>query len=123
MENFFVDEKFYPSVEDYVQDTFDDTEDGEESEIKSLPDSWQLRVETTNLEPIFNITQNSIFDMLFDCNEDRIGESYDEKTEAKIKMAISESIDFDKLKLLLPKFYYPTGKFETLAKSDLIEAI
>ena len=74
---------------------------------------------STDLEPIFNIDAENLCQILADCNEDRLSEDFDE--EQRVLMALSESIDFEKLKELLPKLHYPNNKFETITKADLVE--
>lgn len=113
MENFFYEDNFCSDINDLAQ-IFDIDEDN----INELKDDWEVKVELSDLEPIFNVDAENLCQMLAGCNEDRLSEDFDE--ESRVLMALKESIDFDKLKELLPKLYYPNGKFETITKSDLV---
>lgn len=117
MENFFDDDRFYSSIEDLIEDMFD----GEEDEVKALKEDWILKVETTELEPIFEIDADKFLELLANRNEDRL--TTNDSEEENVLKAINESVDFEKLKNLLPKYYYPTGKYVTLTKKDLIDCI
>ena len=114
MEQFFDDDNFLLDIGDLAE-----RYDIDEDNVNELKDDWQVKVELSDLEPIFEVTAESLCQMLADCNEDRLSEDFDE--EQKVMRALKESIDFDKLKELLPKLYYPNGKFETITKSDMVE--
>ena len=114
MEHFFDDDNFLLDIGDLAE-----RYDIDEDNVNELKDDWQVKVELSDLEPIFEVTAESLCQMLADCNEDRLSEYFDE--EQKVMRALKESIDFDKLKELLPKLYYPNGKFETITKSDMVE--
>ena len=113
MEHFFDDDNFLLDIGDLAE-----RYDIDEDNVNELKDDWQVKVELSDLEPIFEVTAESLCKMLADCNEDRLSEDFDE--EQKVMRALKESIDFDKLKELLPKLYYPNGKFETITKSDMV---
>ncbi len=114
MENFIVEDKFYRDLEELFHDLDYDEEN-------PPSDDWALKVELSDLEPIFNIDAEKLCQMLGDCNEDRLTDN--EEEEQKVLNALKESIDFDKLRGLLPKYYYPNGKFVTLTKQDFLETI
>ena len=114
MEHFIYDDTFCSDLED-LANIFDIEEDN----VNDLKDDWTVKVELSDLEPIFNIDADNLCQLLADANEDRLSEDFDE--EAKVLKALKESIDFNKLKELLPKLYYPNGKFETITKADLVE--
>jgi hypothetical protein len=114
MENFHVEDKFYIELEDLFHDLDYDEEN-------HPSDDWTLKVELSDLEPIFNIDAEKLCQMLADCNEERLTEHEDE--EQKVLNAIKESVDFDKLRALLPKYYYPNGEFKTLTKQDFLNTI
>lgn len=114
MENFFYDDKFIGDLSDLM-----DTLDIEDP--KDLVDDWTCRVELTELEPIFKTDAKKMFELLCDCNEERIGEDFDNSDEEKITKAIATSFDFEKLKELLPKYYFPQSKFKVITKQDLID--
>lgn len=114
MENFFIDDNFCSDLEDLAN-----TLEIDEDNVNDLEDDWKMKVELTDLEPIFKIDAESLCQLLADSNEDRLSEDYTE--EKTILQALKESIDFDKLTEMLPKLYYMNGKFETVTKSDLVQ--
>ena len=114
MEHFFYDDTFCSDLED-LANIFDI----DEYNVNDLKDDWVIKVELSDLETIFNVDADNLYQLLADANEDRLSEDFDE--EAKVLKALKESIDFNKLKELLPKLYYPNGKFETITKADLVE--
>ena len=114
MEHFFYDDTFCSDLED-LANIFDI----DEYNVNDLKDDWVIKVELSDLETIFKVDADNLCQLLADANEDRLSEDFDE--EAKVLKALKESIDFNKLKELLPKLYYPNGKFETITKADLVE--
>jgi hypothetical protein len=116
MENFFIEETFHSDLESLIA-WMDNTD------VEELPDNWEQKVELSDLEPIFDVNVDNLCQMLADCNEDRLNLDEEEYEEKAIKKALSESIDFNKLNSLLPKYYYPNGKFAIITKQDLINAL
>jgi len=114
MEHFFYDDTFCSDLED-LANVFDI----DEYNVNELKDDWQVKVEMSDLEPIFYVDADSLCQLLADANEDRLSEDFDE--EANILKALKECIDFEKLKEALPKLYYPNNEFQTITKKDLVE--
>jgi 5'-deoxynucleotidase YfbR-like HD superfamily hydrolase len=114
MENFFYDDRFCGDLS-YLMDVFDI------EEPKNLKDDWTCEIELTELEPIFKVDAKKLCQLLCNCNEERLGEEFDSKDEERLLKAITESCDFEKLKELLPKYYYPQSKFKVVTKQDLID--
>ncbi len=114
MENFFYEDNFCSDIDDFAK-IFDIDEDN----VNELKDDWAVKIELSDLEPIFNIDAENLCQLLADANEDRLSEDFDE--EEKILKALKETIDFEKLKEALPKLYYPNNKFEIITKADLVE--
>ncbi len=114
MENFFYEDNFCSDIDDFAK-IFDIDEDN----VNELKDDWAVKIELSDLEPIFNIDAENLCQLLADANEDRLSEDFDE--EQRVLMALSETIDFEKLKEALPKLYYPNNKFEIITKADLVE--
>src|SRR5688572_12229702 len=107
MEPFFIDESYYSEVEDYLID-----HELEKEDVEKLPDDWSIRVDAAELQPIFVLKEGWLIDAIIDSIdsfEDRFPEDSDETFE-KIKKAIKESVDINKLNELLPKLWYPNGK-------------
>ena len=119
MENFFSGENFYPDVEDYII-----TNDLEKEDVEAYPDDYELRIEESELQPIFQLKMEWVADCIADraeCFDDRFPEDSDDFFD-KIKKAVKESVDIEKLNSLLPKLYYPNGIFGKLTKQDLLNA-
>lgn len=114
MENFFYEDTFCSDLEDFAN-LFGIDEDN----VNELKDDWQVKVELSDLEPIFNICAENLCQLLADANEERL--SYDFDEEEKILQALKETINFEKLNDALPKLYYPNNKFQTITKADLAE--
>lgn len=114
MEHFFYEDRFCLDL-NCLADVFDIDEDN----VNELEDDWNVIVELSDLEPIFNIDAENLCQLLADANEDRLSEDFDE--EAKVLKALKETIDFGKLKDALPKLYYPNNKFQTITKADFVE--
>ena len=112
MEDFFYEDRFCYDISCLM-----DVLDIDEENLSELPDNWEVKIELSNVEPIFKLDVDTLFEMIMNANEHRLGEDFDE--EEKIKNALKESIDFDKLRTLLPKFCYPSGRYETITKLDL----
>lgn len=114
MEHFFYNDTFCSDLKDLVNLFGID-----EYNINELTDDWQIKVELSDLEVIFDINADNLCQLLADANEDRLSEDFDE--EAKVLKALKESIDFEKLKDALPKLYYPNNQFKIITKSDLVK--
>lgn len=120
MEHFFVDENFYSELSDFAEDLELDEED-----IRLLPDDYSVTAEETTLERVFDIDDrliDSICENLIDWNIERFLEESDNVIE-KINKAVKSCIDTEKLNSLMPKMYYPNGKFFKITKTDLLECI
>jgi hypothetical protein len=113
MINFIYDEIFCSDLGDLAEIYSID-----EDYVHELPNDWQVKVELTDLEPIFEVDAESLCQLLADANEDRLSEDFN--VEAKVIKALKESIDFEKLQQTLPKLCYPNRKYETITKADLV---
>ena len=114
MEDFFYEDTFCSDLEDLANVFYID-----EDNVNELKDDWQVKVELSDLEPIFDVDADYLCQLLADANEDRLSEDFDE--EVKVLKALKETVDFEKLKEALPKLYYPNGKYEIITKSKLVE--
>ncbi len=120
MENFFIDENFYPDTESLLADI----EINEKEDAEALPDDYKLRIEESSLEKVFVATEDWIVDTIIEATDqydDRFPEEADHVFE-EIKKAIRASIDVEKLNSLLPSLFYPNGKMSVLTKQDLLDA-
>ena len=91
------------------------------NDIENLNNNWSIEIELADLEPCIKIDLKRLFELIYDDNEERFGEDFDDSDELKIKNCLRESIDFDKLNDLMPKYYYPNGETLTITKQDLID--
>lgn len=121
MENFFDDDRFYSNLEDYISDVFD-WGDGDGSDmVKNLPKNWSVKVELSDLEPMFPVNSDGLCDLYGEAYEDRGSEDGDEYE--RVKEAFDQCIDFEKLNSMIPKLYYPNNKYETITKQDLLDIL
>ena len=119
MENFFYEDYFCSDIDDLISNLQFD-----EEEINDLPDDWGIKVELTELQPIFQIDMDYMVRAAMwasDKFEDRFGDNWDERHDKSIEDAFKEGIDIDKINAAMPKFFYPSGKKETIIKQDLLD--
>lgn len=116
MENFFYNDEYYRNVYHLAKSL-----NINKSNVNDLDVYWSIEVELADLEPIFNVDADSLCQLLADANEDRLSEDYVE--ELRVLIALQESIDFEKLRELLPKLYYPNGKYGYITKDDLVNIL
>ncbi len=118
MENFFYDDKFCSDLSDLF-----DIFDIDDENIAELPDDWSATCEETTLEKMFEIKKdfavNAIVEQT-DTWEERFPEESDDLFK-RIKKAISDAIDIDKLNEAIPSLYYANGKKFVITKQDLID--
>lgn len=114
MQHFFYNDTFCSNLGDLAEILNID-----EDNVNELKDNWHVEVELSELEPIFKVDAEYLCQLLADANEDRLSDVFGE--EEVVLKALKESIDFDKLRDSLPKFYYPNNQFELVIKEDLIE--
>ena len=116
MEHFFIDDRFYSDLDDYINDCFPEG-------IDELPDDWSIRVQESKLEPMFQLTKEEVAHVINqyigDIHEDRFN-PYDESADDEITEALESCFDVEKFNSLVPKLYYPTT-FTTITKQDLLE--
>ncbi len=120
MENFFVDENFYSELSDFAEYLELDEED-----IRLLPDDYSETAEEATLEPVFIADERFFDDMveaIADWNIERFPDD-DNRTYEKLKIALKESFDIDKLNSLMPKLYYPNGTRFKITKANLLQTI
>ena len=118
MEHFFIEDRFYSDLDDYINDCF--PEDGA---VESLEDDWSIRVQESKLEPMFQIKREVIEYVLAQHFDDQFYDRYpldDDQALDDILEAIEKSFDVEKFNSLVPKLYYPTT-FATITKQDLLD--
>jgi chemotaxis methyl-accepting protein methylase len=70
---------------------------------------------------MFKVDVDFLAESLYDANEERYSE--DAPQDLDVKKALNECIDFEKLNSMIPKLWYPNGKFQLITKADLLEFI
>jgi len=113
-EKFFIENDFYSEFTDFLDDYQID-----EDNVQDLPDDWEVKIELSDLEPIFDLDAETLCKIISQCSEERLSE--DENEEDKIIKALEKCVDFEKLKKELPKLYYPNWEYETITKADLLK--
>ena len=116
MEHFFIEDRFYSDLDDYINDCFPDG-------VEALEDDWSIRVQESKLEPIFQLTKKEVADVvnqyIGNMHEDRFNPD-DNSVDDEITKAIAKCFDAKKFNSLVPKLYYPTT-FATITKQDLLD--
>ena len=116
MEHFFIDDRFYSDLDDYINDCFPEG-------IDELPDDWSIRVQESKLEPMFQLTKPEVAHIvgqyIWDTHDDRFNPD-DDGTDEEITEALEVCFDAEKFNTLVPKFYYPAG-YATITKQDLLD--
>jgi len=118
MEHFFIEDRFYSDLDDYINDCF--PEDGA---VEALEDDWSIRVMESKLEPMFQLTKKEVADVvnqyIGNMHDDRFNPDND-SVDDEITEAIAKCFDAKKFNALVPKLYYPTT-FATITKQDLLD--
>ena len=116
MEHFFIDDRFYSDLDDYINDCFPEG-------IDELPDDWSIRVQESKLEPMFQLTKPEVAHIvgqyIWDTHDDRFNPD-DDGTDEEITEALEVCFDAEKFNTLVPKLYYPAG-YATITKQDLLD--
>ena len=110
-ETFYYNDKHYSELCALMEDL-----DITEENLAELEEDWTLKVEETDLEPMFTLDADWICERL---DEERMSEDGDEADS--INELLKTHIDFTKINELMPKLYYPNNTFFTITKKDLIE--
>lgn len=113
MENFFYSDKFYSDICELLEDLEISDED-----VKDLPDDYILACKESILEPMVTLSTDWIMDRI---NEERFPEDNDRIMDDLCK-AIN-SIDYEKVNVLIPKLYYESRVKFNLTKKDLLDYI
>jgi hypothetical protein len=113
MENFFYKDWFYSNLSELAL-----VLDINKENINELRDDWQVTVELADLEPIFEVNADLLYELLANTYEDRFPEEF--YHEKGVMRAIKGAINFTKLNRTLPKLYYPNNNFVTVTKGDLL---
>lgn len=119
MEHFFLEDSFYSDLDDLINDQFP-----ENGDIDALPDDWSIRVQESKLEPMFQLNEDHIKDVLINYFDDQFDDRFplddNDRCFDEVATAIDECFDVEKFNSLVPKLYYPTA-FTTITKQDLLD--
>lgn len=121
MENFFIDDKFHMDLDSLITD-LDLDDDGA---IEALPEDWSIIAEETELQKMFTLTNDFVVDSVVQ-NTDKWDNRFPEESDylfVKIKKAIEQGIDLDKMNASIPELYYPNGNNFEITKADLLEYV
>lgn len=119
MTPFFIEDKFYSDIEDYLSDN-----DLQREDIEKLPDDYKLVVMGTREEPVLTLTLQWMSDAVTDKAEsydDRFPEDSEDVFQ-RISNAVRQSVDIDKLNTLMPRLWYPDDSEFEITKQDLLDA-
>jgi hypothetical protein len=118
MENFFIDDKFFTDLTDFMEER-----DIDENELHLLDGDWSETAEHTELQKIFKLDEKFILEHLMEATDTFEGRFPDDcdSVDKKIKQAIMSGIDIDKINSNLPELYYPSGEKFKITKQDLID--
>lgn len=116
MEHFFLEDRFYGDLDDFINDLFPEG-------VEALEDDWSIRVQESELEPMFKVDRKEIHSVLIDYfldkHEDRFPQDNDDQ-ENYIDSVLCDCIDIARLNRNIPQLYYPAG-FVTITKQDLLD--
>jgi len=118
MKHFFIEDRFYSDLDDYINDCF--PEDGD---VEALEDDWSIRVQESKLEPMFQTNRADTHDVLISFFYDKYDTRFPEDSESQeedLSRALKASFDVTLFNSLVPKLYYPTT-FATITKQDLLD--
>jgi hypothetical protein len=119
MEHFFIEDRFYGDLDDYINDCFP-----ENGDVDALPDDWSIRVQESKLEPMFQLTKPEVAHVINqyigDTYEDRFNPDDDGSVDDEITEALEACFDADRFNSIVPSLYYPAG-YATITKQDLLD--
>ena len=114
MEKFYIGDRFFNDIGDYVEFLGLD-----EEEIENLPNDWEEEIELSEKKPFCQIDSTYLYEKLmedFIDNEDIVNDTTFEKN---LKILLGSYIDFKSLNEKMLPLYFPTNKKYTLKKEDL----
>lgn len=91
----------------------------EDKELEDLPDDYTVEVELCDLEPIFQLDSQKLYEILSDVFDERCSEDGDEWGD--VEPILKKHIDFEALNKDIPSLWFPNGEVETFTKAQLIE--
>lgn len=107
MENFFVNDRFYTDLEEYIDELVSDFL----FDINSFED-FTLKIELTNLEPCVQLRYidfEGISENIIERNIERFPDDFNDQI---IVDALKYAFDLEKLNEKMPKLYYPANEYE-----------
>lgn len=114
MENFLIDDRFYPEIEDLIDDVLD--WEGID-ELDQLDNDWSIQACRTELEPMYRLSIDHIYQFL---DSERMPED-NTRIDNELDKLLRENINFDAINKGMPRLYYPKLRAEfTITKKDLL---
>ena len=110
-EPFYIDDKYYYSIDDLRDEIASD-----DCDIEDLPEDYEITATRSKLLPIIQYKAEDMAEMADEFSEQNYDQEYD-----LILKAIKECCDFEKLNSMIPKLWYemPSQKFK-ITKQDLL---
>ena len=116
MENFFYEENFFKSLDEFCEYCEITKEN-----VESYPDDYNFEIELTELSPFMKLTPQWIINAAEYFEEENLSEDCGELAE--LMKILEENIDFDKINSLMPKLYCGSGVRVFVTKKDLLELV
>lgn len=110
-----IDDRYFDDIDDVIRHITEI----EDKDIEDFSDDYTLEVECCDLEPIFQLNSENLYELLLNTFEERSSDSGDEWD--KVEDILKKHIDFEALNNDIPKLWFPNGKTETYSKNQLIE--
>lgn len=121
MENFFVDDDFFESLNELFESYFDDEQD-----VYDLDDLTTFNAREGVLKKLFDnrsITKDFLIDSICDFNDYDLSQANNWEKEVSEILNKYISIDTNSIERELPEVYFPHGTKFTITKQDLINHI
>lgn len=93
-------------------DAFMSYQDLDEKSVNELPDDWSVEACETEERPVYEYV-----------DEENHPEDWTERWEEKVRKAIRENVDFEKLNNALPKLWYENGNKFKITKQELLNEL
>jgi hypothetical protein len=117
MENFYWQGEYYDDIDDLLSTVLQ----GDLVWIREMPEEGCITIELSDLKPAFQLDCETLSEILVFKYEDDLPEEFLE--QENLEEVLKQSVDFEKLNKLIPKYYYPNGKFVKISKNELLEFI
>lgn len=114
MEKFFVDDRPFSTMEDFIEYMGNLDRD----EIESTPDTI-VRLDLTKPEPFMKFDLDFIKEAIYDSCEERMSEDADEVD--KLEKILQKHINFEAINAEMPILYYTDGRYEEITHREILK--